>query len=86
MGAILMERANAAKAALKSRLGRPPWLRGIGIGADPDGGLHVKVNVAALTPEVRESVPETLDGVPVRLEAVGEVNAMPSGGADGAES
>ncbi|MEO8284326.1 MAG: hypothetical protein ABI568_13160 [Pseudarthrobacter sp.] len=71
-----MERAFAAKTTLKSRIGRPEWLRGIGIAADPDGTPYVKVNVAALTPEVREAVPEEIDGVLIRVETVGDIKPM----------
>jgi len=72
-----MDRVSAAKATLKSQLGRPEWLRGIGIAAEPDGKLYLKVNVAALTPDVRAAVPETLDDVSVRIEVVGDIKAMP---------
>lgn len=74
-----MERASAAKATLKAQLGRPEWLRGIGIAADPEGSLYVKVNVAVLTAEAQAAVPESIDGVPVRLEAVGDIKAMSGG-------
>jgi hypothetical protein len=75
-----MERASAAKATLKAQLGRPDWLRGIGIAADPEGNPYVKVNVAALTAEVQAAVPKSIDGVTIELEPVGDIKAMPSAG------
>jgi hypothetical protein len=59
-----------AKLVLRAKLGRPSWLRGIGLGGEP-GDYCIKVNVAELTNEVRASLPKTVDGVPVQVEAVG---------------
>jgi hypothetical protein len=71
------EQAATAKAALKSKIGRPGWLRGIGIALD-DEGHFVKVNVAEITTEVCEKVPRDVEGVRVELEAVGEILAHAS--------
>ncbi len=63
-----------AKEALKERLGRPSWLRGVGIGGRA-GDYCVKVNVASVTDEVRASIPSTIRGVPVIVEAVGQIRS-----------
>ena len=63
-----------AKEALKARLGRPPWLRGVGIGGR-SGDYCLKVNVSSVTDEVRNSIPTTIGGVPVVVEAVGQIRS-----------
>jgi hypothetical protein len=70
---ISMDQAAAAKARLRDRLGRPAWLRGIGIGADENGSPVVQVNVSELTAEVRAAIPSEVGGVPVRVDAIGEI-------------
>lgn len=70
------EQALRAKETLRSAIGRPEWLRGIGVSFAPEGGYCVKVNVQALTDEVRRLVPEEVDGVQVRFEAVGDIKAL----------
>ena len=45
--------------ALRATLGRPPWLRGVGIGLDHHGS-NLLVQVSALTPEARAAVPADL--------------------------
>jgi len=70
---ISMEQATQAKAELRTRLGRPAWLRGIGIGSGPDGSPVLQVNVAEATAEIRALVPGAVNGVPVRLEDVGDI-------------
>lgn len=69
--------ARRAKVVLKERLGRAPWLRGIGIGGEP-GNYCVKVNVDALTEEVRVAVPLMVEGVRVVVDPVGSIR--PFGG------
>lgn len=81
-GAILYGMADVAavrlaKESLKLQLGDPAWLRGIGIGGE-SGNYCVKVNVDKLTHEVRASIPTQVRGVPVLIEAVGEIRARPS--------
>jgi hypothetical protein len=71
---VTFEQAATAKAALRSKLGRPDWLRGVGIGLD-ENGHFIKVNVAQITADVRERVPREVGGVPVQLEEVGEIVA-----------
>lgn len=72
---ISKEAASQAKNALKNVLGQPNWLRGIGI-----GGAHnrycIKVNVASLTDEVQNAIPESVSGVPVVVEVVGDILAQ----------
>lgn len=70
-----LEEATGAKVALRSQLGRPEWLRGIGVGVDPDG-YFVKVNVAAISADVKKQVPPQIGAVRVRVEAVGEITAL----------
>jgi len=76
---ITLEQAKVTKNALKLTLGKPNWLRGIGISAD-DQGYFVKVNVSALTPDVTSQIEaalsENLDKVRVKMEAVGDIVAL----------
>ncbi|MCY1017912.1 hypothetical protein [Pyxidicoccus sp. MSG2] len=62
------------KDELGRRLAGTRWLRGIGL-ASEGGDYHVKVNVEALTPEVRAAVPRQCGSVQVRIEAVGDLHA-----------
>ena len=70
-----LEEATAAKATLRSNLGRPEWLRGVGIGKD-DTGYCIKVNVASITADVEASIPREIDGVPVHVEVVGDISVQ----------
>lgn len=72
--AISLEQAHQAKQELKHRLTRPPWLRGIGIGQDETGGHVIEVRVEADTPAIREAIPDNINGVPIRVTAVGGVH------------
>ncbi|MCC6213658.1 MAG: hypothetical protein IT376_02230 [Polyangiaceae bacterium] len=69
---ISMDQARQAKAAVKKKLGAASWLTGIGIGKT-DAGFCVQVNVIALSEEISRTVPKQIDGVEVRVEAVGNV-------------
>ncbi|MDC0746548.1 hypothetical protein [Polyangium mundeleinium] len=69
---ISLEQAAKAKAALRAQLGRPEWLRGVGIGVQGDDHC-LRVNVAALTEEVSTALPGEVEGVPVHIEVVGEI-------------
>ncbi len=71
MGTSLEEATNA-KTIVRQRLGRPEWLRGIGLGMDAEG-YFVKVNVAALTADVERHVPRSVGDVRVELEVVGRL-------------
>lgn len=67
-----LEEARRVKIILRKRLGRPLWLRGVGLSTGREG-YAIQVNVSELTPIVRESVPTTLEGVEIQLVAVGDV-------------
>lgn len=69
-----LEQATKAKEVLRSAMGRPRWLRGVGIGKDHKG-YFVKVNVDVITPELRQDIPRDVDGVRVWLDAVGDILA-----------
>lgn len=71
-----LDQARKAKASLKASLGKPGWLRGLGIGSDPSGGAVVRVNVATLTDEVRQAVPTSMNGVSVEIHVVGDAEAQ----------
>ena len=68
------EEAKAAKDALRQRLGRTTWLKGIGVGVDSESQYCVKVNVAA--PEDAQNLPRSSRGVKVVWEVVGEIRAQ----------
>jgi hypothetical protein len=76
--ATTFQQALQAKNALRSKLGRPAWLRGVGVGFDDDHGCFVKVNVGEITPDVLDVLPDEVLGVKVLVEAVGEIVAQPS--------
>ena len=71
---VQLEKVRRAKAMLKNKLSGAVWLRGIGIGGSPDN-YCVKVNVAAMTDEVRNEIPTTINGVPVIVTVVGNIKA-----------
>lgn len=73
--ATTFEDAARAKSELRLRLGRPRWLRGVGIGRDAEGHF-VKVNVAEMTLEVMALLPHDVSGVRIRVEVVGDVVAQ----------
>lgn len=72
--AISLEQAYQAKQELKDRLARPIWLKGVGIGRDEAGGHVIEVRVEADTPTIRQAIPASVNGVPIRVTAVGEVH------------
>lgn len=67
-----LDETRAARGVLKDRLGRPSWLRGVGVGQD-SGRYVILVNVAKLTAEVRAAVPDSVQGVPVVVRTVGDI-------------
>lgn len=70
------EQATDAVDALLGKIGRrQPWIRGVGVSRD-DEGHFVKVNVHSMTYEVRTTVPKEIDGVRVKVEAVGDLRAL----------
>jgi hypothetical protein len=69
---IGIEQARKAKDALRVRLSRPPWLRGVGIGIDPSGSHLVRVMVAEMNDDVRRALPKEIEGVPVEVDVTGD--------------
>ena len=69
---VTLDQAKRATERLRERLGRPPWLRGVGISKDAHG-YFVKVNVAEAAGEVQ--VPEKVLDVRVKVHEVGEIEA-----------
>jgi hypothetical protein len=67
-----MEQARAAKAKMASQLAGVPEVNGIGI-AMLEGGYGVKVN---LRKESSTVIPEEIDGVPVIVDVIGEVEPL----------
>ncbi len=74
-----LEEARHAKVSLKERLGRPEWLRGVGIGNDPTKGFVVHVNIDVLTDEIRSTVPASINGVQVEVHVTDEVKTFTAG-------
>lgn len=66
------QRALKAKNALRSKLGRPAWLRGVGVGVDDKHGYFVKVNVGEITADVLDVLPDEVLGVRVQVEVVAQ--------------
>ncbi len=72
-----LEQVRKAKEALKVKLNRAPWLRGIGIGKSSAGSYVVRVLVQQLSHEVREALPPEIEGVPVEVDVVGDIFPQP---------
>lgn len=66
------DEAHDAKMVLRKRLGRPEWLRGVGVSHD-DKGYFIKVNVAEITNDVKAAIPDQVDDVRIQLEVMGEI-------------
>jgi hypothetical protein len=66
---------------------RIPGVVGMGIGRAATQRLVFRVLVRELTPELDEAIPTELDGVPVQIEAVGDVGlyGQSPGGREGAD-
>lgn len=71
-----VEQARAAQDQLVLRFANAPWMRGIGLMQNPGGDFYLKVNVDRLSPEVLRTVPASIDGVNVAVEAVGDIHAL----------
>ena len=70
-----IEKARAAKPALRAALADVDGVNGVGLaqrGDDSDWVL--RVNVVSLS--ARKDVPPAIDGVPVDVQVVGEVHAL----------
>ena len=76
--ATTIDQARFAKDKVKRILARHSELQqalsGLGIGS-ADGGYFVKVNLASVVPD-QSALPDFLDGVPVKVEVVGKVQAL----------
>lgn len=68
---VSLGQAQQAKAALRERLGRPSWLRGVGISL-VDGDHCIQVNVAMDATHVCELLPKEVDGVKIQVKFVGD--------------
>ena len=68
-------KAKHAKSQLGARLAGRRWLRGIGLEGSGDQ-YHLRVNVDALTPDVRGEIPDRVEGVEVSVQAVGNISAQ----------
>ena len=77
MNTSTLEEARSAKKQVLRMLEGMPELAGVGI-ARAGSGYGVKVNLSA--PPARDAaLPETVDGVPVRVEIVGVISKQGTG-------
>ena len=67
-----LERARAAKERAKVLFARKASVVGVGINRVAGSGFGVKVNLSEPPPPDAD-LPETIDGVPVRVEVVGTI-------------
>lgn len=70
------EEALDAKAILRKRLGRPPWLRGIGVAKNESGSHVLKVNVSEKTPEVSATIPRAVGEVQIVIDEIGDISSQ----------
>lgn len=68
---VTRSQAEQAQEKLGRSLDFPTWLRGIGLMHDSAGSYFLKVNVQAMTDEVRAALPAEIEGVPVKVDVVG---------------
>lgn len=59
----------------ESQLMSIPGVTGIGI-SESGGQTVICIMVIELTPELKAQLPKQLEGVPVKIDVVGEVNAF----------
>jgi hypothetical protein len=71
MNTTTLEQARAAKPLAYEEFRRKATVVGVGI-TRIDGGYGVKVNLEAL-PALSTELPESIEGVPVRVEVVGKI-------------
>jgi hypothetical protein len=67
-----LEQARVAKERAKVLFARKASVVGVGISRVAGGGFGVKVNLSEPLPPDAD-LPETIDGVPVRVEVVGTI-------------
>jgi len=65
-----------AQASLLATVGDRPDVNGVGIARGEDGGYVLQVNVRS--GGARGEVPAEVDGVPVRVQAIGPVRKLPA--------
>ncbi len=75
MAVIDLDYVRGTQSNLLQLLKTQPWLRGIGITLHR-GNYALKVNVDVITPLVMSIIPGDVDGVPVVVEAVGNLRAL----------
>ena len=64
------EKAAQAATELRTQLQGRAWLQLVDIGVGRDASHFVRVHVARLTPEVRATIPESVNGVTVWVGAL----------------
>lgn len=64
------------KAKHEARLMATPGVVSVGIGRDSDGRDVIIVGLERERPETRRSLPEVLEGYPVRTQVVGRIRAQ----------
>jgi hypothetical protein len=69
-----LDRARAAKERAKAEFARKASVVGVGI-MKIDGGYGVKVNLGE-PPPPDDHRPETIDGIPLRVEVVGTIRKL----------
>ena len=72
LSAVSVDEANAAKVILQERIGQAPLVRAITIVKDAKGLHMLKVAVSHDTAELWHAIPQTIDGVRVIVDEVGE--------------
>lgn len=71
MNGATLDEARAAKPKARAAFGRHAPVVGVGI-TRIDGGYGVKVNLSS-APARGASLPDLIDGVPIRVEVVGTI-------------
>lgn len=72
-----MDAALEVQARHQEALMAVPGVVGVAVGLSRDGrSTAIHIYVASLSPEVRESLPTELDGVPVEIVETGEFRAL----------
>lgn len=66
LGTIDIETAERAAHKLKTKLGKKPWLLGVGVGMAGFYGFYISVIVKGLSPEIWSELPTEVDGIAVK--------------------
>lgn len=64
------------KRSLADELLQHPGISGVGIGLTDDGSKYIQVYLQEDSPEVRETVPDSVEGYDVRVETIGAIRAL----------